>query len=193
MVVVSGNGQTGVMGTLLADPIVVQVTHRDSTPFANKVVTFAVTRSNGRLTADGIGEGNLTLQVHTDANGQAQAFWRLGSDAGCGNNRVEVKSVDIIGTTFFCASATHAPPRQINIGTGNSQRVELMRYIQVLEEKLGRKAQLNLLPMQPGDVARTEADVEETRRALDYAPSTPIEVGIGAFVDWYLDYYAVKA
>ena len=69
---------------------------------------------------------------------------------------------------------------------GNSQRVELMRYIQVLEEKLGRKAELNLLPMQPGDVARTEADVEETRLALDYAPSTPIEVGIGAFVDWYL-------
>jgi UDP-glucuronate 4-epimerase len=64
-----------------------------------------------------------------------------------------------------------------------------MRYIQVLEEKLGRKAELNLLPMQPGDVARTEADVEETKAALSYAPSTPIEVGIGAFVDWYLEYY----
>jgi len=67
--------------------------------------------------------------------------------------------------------------------------VELMRYIEVLEEKLGKKAILNLMPMQPGDVARTEADVEETRAALDYAPSTPIEVGIGAFVDWYRDYY----
>jgi UDP-glucuronate 4-epimerase len=43
--------------------------------------------------------------------------------------------------------------------------------------------------MQPGDVARTEADVEETRLALDYAPSTPVEVGISAFVDWYRDYY----
>jgi UDP-glucuronate 4-epimerase len=63
----------------------------------------------------------------------------------------------------------------------------------VLEQKLGRKAQLNLLPMQPGDVARTEADVEETRAALDYAPSTPIETGIGAFVDWYLDYYGPKS
>ena len=80
-----------------------------------------------------------------------------------------------------------APRRVQNLG--NSQRVELMRYIQVHEEKLGKKAILNLMPMQPGDVARTEADVEETKAALDYAPSTPIEVGIGAFVDWYLDYY----
>jgi UDP-glucuronate 4-epimerase len=89
------------------------------------------------------------------------------------------------------ATSGVAPWRVLNLGA--NQRVELMRYIQVLEEKLGRKATLNLLPMQPGDVARTEADVDETRLALDYAPSTPIEVGIGAFVDWYLDYYAVKA
>ncbi len=85
------------------------------------------------------------------------------------------------------ATSGVAPWRVLNLG--NSQRVELMAYIQVLEQKLGRKAKLNLLPMQPGDVARTEADVEATRAALDYAPSTPIEVGIGAFVDWYLDYY----
>ena len=56
----------------------------------------------------------------------------------------------------------------------------------------GRKAQLNLLPMQPGDVARTEADVAETRAALDYAPATPIEAGIAAFVGWYLEYYGRK-
>ena len=68
-----------------------------------------------------------------------------------------------------------------------------MRYIEVLEEKLGRKAQLNLLPMQPGDVARTEADVTETKAALDYAPQTPIEVGVSNFVDWYRDYYRVGA
>jgi UDP-glucuronate 4-epimerase len=85
------------------------------------------------------------------------------------------------------ATSGVAPWRVLNLG--NSQRVELMRYIQVLEEKLGMKAELNLLPMQPGDVARTEADVEETRLALDYTPSTPVEVGIGAFVDWYRDYY----
>jgi UDP-glucuronate 4-epimerase len=89
------------------------------------------------------------------------------------------------------ATSGVAPWRILNLG--NSQRVELRRYIQVLEEKLGVKAQLNLLPMQPGDVARTEADVDETRLALDYAPSTPVEVGISAFVDWYRDYYGVKA
>jgi len=80
-----------------------------------------------------------------------------------------------------------APWRILNLG--NSQRVELMRYIEVLEEKLGRKAQLNLMPMQPGDVPRTEADVDETRAVLGYAPKTTIEDGVGRFVDWYLEYY----
>ena len=64
-----------------------------------------------------------------------------------------------------------------------------MRYIQVLEEKLGRKAELNLMPMQPGDVASTQADVDATQVALDYTPATSVEVGVSNFVDWYLDYY----
>jgi len=85
------------------------------------------------------------------------------------------------------ATSGVAPWRILNLG--NARRVELMRYIEVLEEKLGRKAELNLMPMQPGDVARTEADVEETRQAIGYAPTTPVEVGVGRFVDWYLDYY----
>jgi UDP-glucuronate 4-epimerase len=85
------------------------------------------------------------------------------------------------------AASGVAPWRVLNLG--NSQPVDLMRYIQVFEEKLGRKAVLNLLPMQPGDVTNTEADVTETMAALDYAPSTPLEVGIGRFVDWYLDFY----
>jgi UDP-glucuronate 4-epimerase len=89
------------------------------------------------------------------------------------------------------ATSGVAPWRILNLG--NNRRVELMRYIEVLEEKLGKKAELNLMPMQPGDVARTEADVEETRLQLDYAPSTPIEVGVGKFVDWYLDYYGQRA
>jgi UDP-glucuronate 4-epimerase len=85
------------------------------------------------------------------------------------------------------ATSGVAPWRVLNLGA--SRRVELMRYIEVLEEKLGRKAELNLMPMQAGDVARTEADVEETRTALGYQPKTPIEVGVSRFVDWYLDYY----
>lgn len=80
-----------------------------------------------------------------------------------------------------------APWRVLNLGA--SRRIELMRYIEVLEEKLGRKAELNLMPMQAGDVARTEADTAETRAVLDYTPSTTIEEGVGRFVDWYREYY----
>ena len=87
------------------------------------------------------------------------------------------------------ATSGVAPWRILNLGA--SRRVELMRYIEVLEEKLGTKAQLNLMPMQAGDVARTEADTEETRKVLDYQPSTSIEEGVGRFVDWYRDYYKV--
>jgi UDP-glucuronate 4-epimerase len=82
-----------------------------------------------------------------------------------------------------------APWRVLNLGA--SRRVELMRYVEVLEEKLGRKAQIRFLPMQPGDVAATEADTTETRDVLGYAPSTSIETGVGRFVDWYRDYYRV--
>jgi len=85
------------------------------------------------------------------------------------------------------ATSGVAPWRIFNIG--NSHKVELMRYIEVLEAKLGRKAKLNLMPMQPGDVARTEADITDTRAALDYAPKVLVEEGVSRFVDWYLDYY----
>ncbi|WP_293908137.1 NAD-dependent epimerase [Phenylobacterium sp.] len=86
-------------------------------------------------------------------------------------------------------ATSSAPWRVLNLGA--SRRVELMRYIEVLEEKLGRKATLNLMPMQPGDVARTEADTAETRAVLGYAPKTTIEEGVGHFVDWYQEYYGV--
>ena len=82
-----------------------------------------------------------------------------------------------------------APWRVLNLGA--SRRVELMHYIEVLEAKLGVKARLNLLPMQPGDVARTEADTDTTRAVLDYVPSTTVEVGVGRFVDWYRAYFSV--
>lgn len=84
------------------------------------------------------------------------------------------------------ATSGVAPWRILNIGA--SQPVELMTYISVLEARLGRKAILNLMPMQPGDVVRTSADISDIA-ALGYAPTTNVEVGIGRFVDWYLDYY----
>ena len=86
--------------------------------------------------------------------------------------------------------ATSAAPWRI-LNLGASRRVELMRYIEVLQEKLGRKAEIDFLPMQPGDVAATEAETTETRAVLDYAPSTSIETGVGRFVDWYREYYGV--
>lgn len=74
---------------------------------------------------------------------------------------------------------------------GNHQPVELLRYIEVLEECLGRKAEKRLLPMQPGDVPDTCADVEALRRDTGYHPSTPIETGVRRFVDWYREFYRV--
>jgi UDP-glucuronate 4-epimerase len=80
-----------------------------------------------------------------------------------------------------------APYRLYNIG--NHSPVHLLRLIELLEEALGRKAERRLLPMQPGDVAETYADVADLVRDVGYAPSTPIEVGITRFVAWYKDYY----
>jgi UDP-glucuronate 4-epimerase len=79
-----------------------------------------------------------------------------------------------------------APYRIYNIG--NSQPVELMRYIEVLEECLGRKAQMNLLPLQLGDVPDTYADVEDLTNDVGYRPSTPVEEGVKRFVEWYRGY-----
>ncbi len=124
MAAISGNSQEAQVETVLPQPIVARVTNANGTPFPNKIVTFKVTRSNGRLTANGSGDGALMFQTTTDANGNAQAFWKLGTDAGCGNNRVTVTSASIAGTTFFCASGTPAPADQINIGSGNNQRAE---------------------------------------------------------------------
>jgi len=83
--------------------------------------------------------------------------------------------------------SSRAPYRLYNIG--NNQPVELMRYIQVLEECLGRKAEMNLLPLQQGDVPDTWADIEDLQRDVGYTPATPVEVGIRRFVDWYQQYY----
>jgi UDP-glucuronate 4-epimerase len=82
---------------------------------------------------------------------------------------------------------SRAPYRLYNIG--NNQPVELMHYIHVLEDCLGRKAELNLLPLQQGDVPDTWADIEDLQRDAGYRPATPVETGIRRFVDWYLGYY----
>ncbi len=72
---------------------------------------------------------------------------------------------------------------------GNNQPVELMRYIEVLERCLGKKAKLELLPMQAGDVPATYADVRDLAADVGFQPRTPIEVGVAKFVNWYKQYY----
>jgi UDP-glucuronate 4-epimerase len=84
-------------------------------------------------------------------------------------------------------ATSSAPYRVYNIG--NHRPVELLRYIEVLEDCLGRKAGKNLLPLQPGDVPDTYADVEALRRDTGYSPSTPIEEGVARFVAWYREFY----
>ncbi len=84
-------------------------------------------------------------------------------------------------------STSHVPYRIYNIG--NQTPVPLLRYIEVLEQCLGRKAQKNMLPMQLGDVPDTWADVEALVRDVGYRPSTDLETGVRHFVEWYLAYY----
>jgi UDP-glucuronate 4-epimerase len=86
-------------------------------------------------------------------------------------------------------STGSAPFRIYNIG--NSQPVDLLRFIEALETCLGRKAVKNLLPLQPGDVPATCADVENLVHDVSFQPRTPIEIGIQRFVEWYRSYYRV--
>jgi UDP-glucuronate 4-epimerase len=86
-------------------------------------------------------------------------------------------------------ATSKSPYRIYNIG--NNRKVDLMRYIEVLEECLGRKAQKNFLPMQPGDVPATYANVDDLVRDVGFKPDTPIEEGIKRFVAWYKDYYGI--
>jgi UDP-glucuronate 4-epimerase len=87
-------------------------------------------------------------------------------------------------------SATSYAPWQI-YNIGNNEPVELMRYIEVLEQCLGKKAEKLMLPMQAGDVAETYANVDDLVRDVGFKPATTVEHGIRKFVDWYRSYYKV--
>jgi len=82
---------------------------------------------------------------------------------------------------------SRAPYRLYNIGS--NRPIELLRYIELLEDCLGRKAQKIMLPLQPGDVADTFADVRELVADVGYAPDTPVEQGVRNFVEWFREYY----
>jgi len=87
-------------------------------------------------------------------------------------------------------ATSFAPYRVFNIG--NNKPVELLKFIEVLEEKIGKKAIKNFMPIQPGDVPETFADIDALENEIGFRPSTPIEEGIGKFVEWYKDYFKVK-
>ncbi|HEY9112182.1 MAG TPA: NAD-dependent epimerase [Rhodanobacteraceae bacterium] len=87
------------------------------------------------------------------------------------------------------AASSSAPYRLYNIG--NSHPVQLSHYIEVLEDCLGRKAEKNLLPLQPGDVPDTSAEVTELMNDTGYRPDTSVEEGVRRFVEWYRRYYGV--
>ncbi len=87
-------------------------------------------------------------------------------------------------------ASSFAPYRLYNIG--NHQPVELLQFIAAIETALDRKAVLNLLPMQPGDVPATSADIDDLARDVGFKPDTPVEEGIARFVDWYRDYYEIS-
>lgn len=87
------------------------------------------------------------------------------------------------------SATSYAPYRIYNIG--NNEPVELLTFIEAIEKAIGREAIKNLMPIQPGDVPATYADVDDLMRDVGFKPATPIEKGIQNFVDWYRDYYKV--
>ena len=103
-------------------------------------------------------------------------------------DRIPEPNPDWSGDHPDSATST-APYRLYNIG--NNQPVELMHYIEVLENCLGIEAQKNMLPMQPGDVRATYADIDDLVRDTGYQPTVTVEQGLANFVAWYRDYYQV--
>jgi UDP-glucuronate 4-epimerase len=85
-------------------------------------------------------------------------------------------------------STSHAPYKIYNIG--NNSPVRLMDFINTLENLIDKKANLKFLPMQPGDVKETYADITDLQKAAGFSPATPLEIGLGHFVDWYKKYHS---
>ncbi|UCG65082.1 MAG: NAD-dependent epimerase [Deltaproteobacteria bacterium] len=96
---------------------------------------------------------------------------------------------DIVDGTI---SALNRPFKYIIFNLGNSKTVELMELIKIIEEELGVEAKKNFLPLQPGDVPETYADIERTAKLLGFEPKTSIRVGIRKFLTWYRGYYKLE-
>jgi hypothetical protein len=120
---VSGNNQSAIIGTTLPSPMLVALTDADGNPVANKPVIFKVTQDDGTVsTGDAPAASAIAV---TDAQGLAQAQWKLGMRAGAGANSVEAYSVGFAGTAIFAATGTLGPPGKIVVDTGNNQVGEI--------------------------------------------------------------------
>ncbi len=138
LVAVSGDGQSGRYLSRLGEPVVIRAEQPDGTPLAGVRVRMAVTRSNGRVRPAGGTEavtdwtrspsadtnGSLGLELRTDAAGEVRAWWTLGRDAGCANNRLTVTADGVADPAWFCASATPGPVARVSVGGGHPQRIE---------------------------------------------------------------------
>ena len=98
----------------------------------------------------------------------------------------------VLDERFDAASrrGTSGPWRILNIGNGNPTR--LLDYISALEKALNKRAKMNFMEMQPGDVTSTSADNKRLEEYLGFKPGTPIQIGIQKFVDWYVGFYQIK-
>jgi hypothetical protein len=117
---ISGNNQTGMIGTPLPEPLVVQLVDAQGGPLADRVITFTVARSDGLVRA--FPEEGQKISVRTDDRGQASVMFQLGTRTGVGNNHVSVTSLGISGELRFSASATVGPPERISLVFGENQR-----------------------------------------------------------------------
>jgi Glucodextranase, domain B/IPT/TIG domain len=120
ILMVSGNGQSGAVGTTLAQPLVVQVVNAAGQPLVNVPVAFTMNKSDGELTA--FPQEGRQVNIQTDANGQASANLKLGTRIGDGNNQVLVSAPGFVGEIMFCASASVGIPDQIHALSGESQK-----------------------------------------------------------------------
>jgi len=129
------------------------------------------------------GRPDMALFLFTDAilnNRPIQVF-------NYGNMRRDFTYIDDVIDGTVAALERPAPYEIFNLG--NSDSIGLLHFIRIIEEELGAKAQKQMMPMQPGDVAETTADIEKSKARLGFSPKTPIREGIRNFLSWYREYY----
>jgi hypothetical protein len=118
--ILSGNNQSGVIGTQLQSPLVVALTDTSNHPIANQTVVFKVNGNNGLVSSNGSSPSS-SIAVTTDTNGQAQGLWMLGQRAGAGINTVEASSALAVSPANFSATGTSSNAAQIVVDSGNNQ------------------------------------------------------------------------